>query len=256
MSDAQISDKQGRGLTVGWRDPADPGAADRTMAELIEPTGDDPPPPAAETPRTYRTRAVWELYGPAGVGIDRLLMLAVETGLQAEVITAGTRYRVWGSMDALQSLAGFVADWAVPGTGLQPEAAPPGLRLAFKLAPARPPVRSAIVHGTTEPERAVARAIDAGLQARVIGLQRFVMTGPSRLHLVWLQLLFEVPQARALEIMGTTLEALQAEDTAVPMPEIVVNLPTRQTTSEIERDMRGEITRVTQTERSVDDGNP
>lgn len=222
---------------------------ERTMADLAD---DDTPTDDAEAKGfTYKSPAVWELHGPAkSEALDTALMIAVEIGLEARFIRAGS-YRVWGSLEALAKLAEYLTTFKVPGVGLHIERPPEGLHLQFETAPVRPSARFATVHGKHQIERPVARAIDVGLRVVCISQKRFRVTGASRLHVAWMCALFEVPEARALEIMQATPEQIAAEDAAMPMPEIKIELPTRETLSVIDRDMRGDIVKVTQTERSV-----
>lgn len=222
---------------------------ERTMADLAD--DDTPTEETVSAGFTYKSPAVWELHGPAkSEALDMALMFAVEIGLDARIIRAGS-YRVWGTLEALAKLAEYLTTFKISGVGLHVERPPEGLHLQFETTPARAPARFAVVHGQHQIERPVTRAVDVGLRVVCIGQKRFRVTGASRLHVAWMCTLFEVPEARALEIMNATPEQIAAEDAALPMPEIKVELPTRETLSEITRDFHGDITKVVQVERSV-----
>lgn len=209
---------------------------------------------ATTTPRPfiYPTVAKWKLTGDAGSkNLDLLVCFCVSIGLAVTHIRPGS-YRVWGPIETIGKVAEWVAHYRPAGPlSFAVEQPPERLNLRFEVTPDRAPVRFAEIHGQDESERLVARAIDAGLSVRCVGVGHFHATGQTRRHVAWLMVAFEVPTARALELLDLTAEQATAEDAAAPMPAINVVLPKRETLTEIGRDQRGDITRLTQTEKTV-----
>jgi hypothetical protein len=200
---------------------------------------------------TYPSPAHWCLSGDAGsLALDRCVEMCVAVGLSVSFIRPGA-YRIAGKMEAIQIAAEWMTFSKLAPIKFNVERPPEGLRLRFEVKPDRPPPRVAKVHGLEQPERPVARAIDAGLSVQCVGLSHYRITGPTRCHVAWMASLLEVPTARALEIMGLTAAQAAAEDAAAALPPINVVLPVRETVSQITRDARGDISKVKQTERSV-----
>ena len=224
---------------------------------MIDDTDQPDPEPATPqdpTPRkfTYQTAAKWKLTGDAGSkNLDLLVCFCVSIGLAVTHIRPGS-YRVWGPVEALGKVVEWVDHYKPAGPlSFNVEQPPERLSLKFEVTPDREPVRFAEVHGQDGSERLVARAIDAGLTLSCIGVGHFKVTGQTRKHVAWLMATLGVPAARALELLGLTAEQAAAEDAAAPMPAINVVLPVRETASVIQRDHRGDITRLVQTERTV-----
>lgn len=209
--------------------------------------------PAPAAPRfTYPSPTAWKLTGdPGSKSLDLLVCFTVTIGLTVVHIRPG-EYRMWGPVELLHKVVEWIEHFKPTGPlsfGVERPPERPSLR--FELAPVRAPVRHAEIHGQHDVERLVARAIDAGLALKCIGLGHFRVTGQTRKHVAWLMSVFEVPEARALEVMNLSAEQAIAEDASAPMPEINVVLPTRRTTSDITRDPRsGDISQIIQLERS------
>lgn len=222
-----------------------------------EQTTDPAPQPAeaapAESPPTfsYPGPAHWQLEGDAGsLALDQTVELCIAVGLSVAYISPGA-YRVAGTMERIQKAGEWMRVYHPAPIKFAIEQPPEGLKLRFEVRPDRPPPRVAEVHGVKEAERPVARAIDAGLTVQAIGIRHYRVSGPTRYHVAWMASLFNVPTARALELMQLTAAQAAAEDAAAPLPAINVVLPVRETLSQITRDTRGDITQVKQTERSV-----
>ncbi len=215
------------------------------------PAKDDSPAPGRGS-FSYNQAMQWELSGAADtVQLDGAVLHAVTVGCRVELIATG-RYRLIREREPRPDMTKWI-DYFAPDAGISIDAErpPPKLVISFRHAEQRPPIRLAIVHGASQPERVVARAIDVGLTARCLGLSRYELTGLTRQHIAWIMVLFEVTQARALEIMNLTVANAIAEDSPPPRPEVKVVLPTREVTSTIARDGFGDIVSVSQTERSV-----
>ena len=207
-------------------------------------------PPA---PRfNYEQPVVWAVSGPGGSeGLDQAVKFAVTIGLGVELSEPGT-YRLAGPYPLVTKLTEWI-DFYKPAGPLvvAPERAPQKARLLFRVAPPCPPVRTAEIHSAIEADRMVGRAIDAGLTVRCVGLNRFVVTGPTVRHVAWVMGLFALDRPKALKLMNLTNAQAVAEDTAAPSVAVNVDLPTRSITSEIARDRDGNITNVKQLERTV-----
>lgn len=211
--------------------------------------------PAAPEPARkfiYKTVSPWLLTGPdRSLNLDQIVKFSVVVGLGVTRVSAGA-YRLTGPLEAIQSVEAWIEEYKPAGPiVLGIEGAPETTTLRFEVIPDRSPPRRATIHGQTQPERVVARAIDAGLIVTRLGIERYDVRGQTRQHLAWLMDLFEVPLARALEILNLTPEQAAAEDAAAPLPVINVALPTREIVSAIARDQDGNITSVKQTERTV-----
>lgn len=199
----------------------------------------------------YSSPAHWRLSGDAAsLPLDRAVELCVIAGLTVSFIQPGA-YRVAGTMGELNKAADLIRALQLAPIRFDVERPPEGLNLRFDVRPDRPSPRVAQVHGQREPERPVARAIDAGLNVERIGIQHYRVTGPTRAHVAWMAALFEVSTERAMQIMQLTPAQAAAEDAASPLPPINVVLPVRETVSQITRDARGDITQVKQTERTI-----
>lgn len=220
--------------------------------QTAAPPVDDPTTEPDQPRFTYRTVAPWRLEGVAGsIDLDRLVAFCITIGLGVEFIEPGA-YRITGQLEGFHKVAEWVNHYKPAGPlTFNAEQPPPGQRLQFKVAARVAPPRSAVIHGQHEPERSVARAIDAGLTVVCIGIDRFHVAGPTRCHIAWMQALFEVKRPRALEILNLTEAQAVAEDSDAPPVAVNVVLPVRETASVIKRDSRGDITEVKQIERTV-----
>jgi len=200
---------------------------------------------------TYKSPCTWAIKGEAGsLNLDQTVLAAVSIGLKLELAEPGT-YRVLGELELISKLVEWVNLYRPAGISVGPEKAPEKARLSFRVAPPCPPVRSAEIHAASEADRMVGRAIDAGLTVRCVGLNRFVVTGPTVRHVAWVMGLFALDRPKALKLMNLTNAQALAEDTAAPSVAVNVDLPTRSITSEIARDRDGNITNVKQLERTV-----
>lgn len=214
------------------------------------PDAPDAPEPARQF--IYKTVSPWLVTGPdRSLNLDQVVKFSVVVGLGVARVCAGA-YRLTGPLEAIQSVQAWLDEYKPAGPiVLGPEGAPVKTTLRFDVIPDRAPPRRATIHGQTEPERLVARAIDAGLIVRRLGIERYDVRGQTRQHIAWLMDVFEVPLDRALGILNLTPEQAAAEDAAAPLPVINVALPTREIVSAIARDRDGNITNVKQTERTV-----
>ena len=206
-----------------------------------------------ETPAPFRYSQIvrYELAGPIGQNLDLAVAFAVDIALPVEPIGAG-RYRLAGAYALVEKVREWVATYASAGSiGIEVERPPESRSVRFKALPARPSARTATIHGQNSHDL-VARAVDAGLSVACVGLQRYTVTGPTLTQAHWLATCLQIQVAQALEKMGLTTESAAKEDAAAAdLPPISINLPVRETTSVIDRDRAGDITRITQTERSV-----
>ncbi|MBX3601026.1 MAG: hypothetical protein KF863_10400 [Rubrivivax sp.] len=192
----------------------------------------------------------WALTGPAGPTMDTLIAALIGAGADVESIAAGTAYRVDGREPVLSTLADELEK--LEGFALAIEQAPADtVRVSSALAPAEFR-RSVVVHGIGAAFGMVARAVDRGLQVRTIGVNRWRVAGRTADLLAWLvDVVHQKPLADVLALHGWTAEAVAAEDQP---PTVRVDLPQRRVETQfIERDAEGNLVKVVQTERTVDD---
>jgi len=190
--------------------------------------------------------ATWVLSGPPGLLLDTFVSVAAGQGLGVEPIKAPERYRLWGRHGTLQGLADTVG--SIEGYALAPETAPPGAAVSARIEPVRAPRRTTYVQGT-DATGLVARAVDCGLRVASAGAARWAVTGSSALQMQWLAAYQRRPLADVMTAFGTDAEAIAAEDSHG----IEVRLADREITTElIERDERDNLTRVVQTERTLE----
>lgn len=192
----------------------------------------------------------WALSGPPGPTADALIALLIGAGADVESITAGTAYRVDGRESVLSTLADELEK--LEGFTLAVERAPEdAVSVSSALAPAEFR-RSVTVHGIGAAFGMVARAVDRGLQVRTVGVNRWRVAGRTADLLAWLvDVVHRKPLADVLALHGWTAEAVAAEDAP---PTVRVDLPQRRVETDfIERDADGNLKRVVQTERTVDD---
>ena len=209
------------------------------------------PPPAEPVPFTFKAPVHWQLKGEAmSRNLDLTIELCVEVGLWLKRTAPGV-YRVAGTLEQIEKAGEWMQRTGVAPIRFAIEEPPEIPNLRFEVHSERPPPRVAEIHGQQESFRWVARAIDAGLGVRRIGVKHYRMAGATCDHIAWVSTVLEVPRAMALQIMNLTEARAAAEDAASPLPPINVILPTRQTLAEITRDARGDITQIKQTERTV-----
>jgi hypothetical protein len=199
---------------------------------------------------SYRTTKRYVLSGPPGLLLDEALAFSIEVGMQAARIAEGS-YRLSGEKDEFASVCGWIEHFNLTDVTCAVELPPDDLTVGFKVAPHRPSLRSAFVHGGRY-SAMVRSAVDAGLSVTSAGVQRFEIRGGTMAQASWLAAGMGVTLDEALTKMSLTRESAAAEDTAAPeLPPINIILPPRETTSDIVRDRQGLITKVTQLEKSV-----
>lgn len=237
--------------------PPRSSSAPEAMADKSKPT------PAADPGdkgiiQVIAKAVVWCIRGPVGPALDVAVRDAVFYGHRVESGDEPGVYRLQGgSAEALLAFRAWAAkSYKAEEVTVAVDLAPANPSLSFELAPAKPPIRSAYIHARGDDgARMVARAVDAGLAVAAVGSERFRVTGETYRHVNWVAKLFKADRAGALEILNLTEAQVLAEDSATPpavvrvdIPVVKVDLPTRQTVSEIVRDAVGDIKKVTQTE--------
>jgi hypothetical protein len=209
----------------------------------------DPEQPA---PRVFRWTSAalrYALHCPDQMNLREALAFAVDVGMQAERIDDVT-YRLTGEMDLAEKVREWIAFYVPDGFAtIDIEGPPASPQVRFVSAPRAAYVRSALVHAATDYARLVALAVDAGLAVECAGVRRYLVTGATRNHLVWVASFLGITHAQALERLSITQAQADAEDSGPPP--ITVRLPTRETKSVIERDRDGDIRTLTQVERSI-----
>lgn len=192
----------------------------------------------------------WVLAGPAGFAIDALLASAINAGLGADCIAPGSKYRLTGNNEWIAGYAAGVAK--LLDHSLTQEQAPSGaLNLSATVAPVCTPRRVTHVHGGNNAAYSLAaRAVDHGLRVTAAGINRWAVTGSSAVQMRWLAAATGKAPADVLKEWNTTADAIAAED--AHGVEVTVSLPTREITTDLmNRDDRGNLTKVVQTERTV-----
>jgi hypothetical protein len=193
---------------------------------------------------SYRTTKRYVLSGPLGLPLDEALAFSIEVGMQAARIAEGI-YRLSGEQDGFASVCGWIEHFKPADVTCVVETRPTELTVSFELAPPRPSLRTAFIHGGHY-SGLVRSAVDMGLIVASAGVQRFEVRGSTMTQANWLAAGTKSTLDEALKRMGLTRESAAAEDAAAP--EISIHLPPRETTSDITRDRAGNITSIVQTE--------
>lgn len=188
----------------------------------------------------------WVLTGEDVATVDVVAASLIGAGVAVEPIKPGSSYRLAGPYELLDVLAA--------------ELAPTGMRLEIERPPAEPSVtmattvapvaarRSVTVHGLAGAGY-VMRAVDRGLHVSPAGASRWAVSGRTGALVAWLAAVWQRTEADAGQRIGIAAETVAREDAAAPA--VVVELPTRQTVTEITRDHEGDIRAVVQLERTV-----
>ncbi|GEM_PF-3839231 len=224
-----------------------------SAADDAEPTApaEAPPPPARKL--TYKAPAHNLLTGVAGTAeLNTTVAFTVDLGMGPLRIGEG-QYRMGGDQSDIAKLREMIDLYGFGDTvKVDFERPPQATRVSFKAPPdRRRPVRMAEIHGIDHHAQLVAGAVDAGLNVVCVGLRRYEVFGTTGRLVQWLAACTGTTVAKALELLGITAEQAAAEDAASDLPTITVNLPKRETISVIVRDREGDITEVTQTERTI-----
>ena len=215
------------------------------MSDATEPNEASDTPPVFTYPCPLRYR----LSCPNRHNLNEALAFAIDVGLQAECLPDGS-YRLNGPLASVQKVIEWIEHFKPAGPVCVTVERPPESSLVkFTVAPRTAPVRSATIHSAKDYARLVAFAVDAGLSVTCVGLHRYAVRGATRDQVRWLAAALEITTAQALERMGLNEAQAAAEDSGPPP--ITVNLPTRETVSEVERDREGNIRSVRQIERTA-----
>lgn len=198
----------------------------------------------------------WRIDGPESQVFDQVLAGLIGAGVDVEVITPRSAYRLDGPRRLLECLAEDLAPLGDYRCG--PEGPPTSvINIASDLAPGHPYRRSVTVHSAAPAATSfVMRAVDQRLTVATIGINRWSVTGRTAALVDWLASVYQKPVDEVLLTHGWSPESVTAEDTPGPavnvtLPEVRVVLPTRRTTSDITRDPRtGDINQIIQLERS------
>jgi hypothetical protein len=198
----------------------------------------------------------YELRGEAGPALDCLLACLIGAGVTVSPIEPTTRYRLTGDrtlLDAFGPEVARIGEW----WRLAIEEPPAGaVQLSADVAPAAPWRRTTYVHGIADAYSHVRAAIDAGLQVRAGGVNRWAVTGTTAAQLAWLARVQGVSADEVLQAWRLTPEAAAAEDqghtttVAVTVP-VTVTLPARKTVTNVERNADGDIVRAVAVESDV-----
>lgn len=199
----------------------------------------------------------YRLEGRPGAALDLLVAGLIGAGVAVESITPGESYRLDGSRDLLDALAGELAPFESDGYRLTIEQAPTdAINLRTTAAPTHPFRRSVSVHGIGGAHSIVARAVDRDLTVSAAGVNRWNVAGRTTALAAWLGAALGKTTDDVHALLGLTPEIVAAEDSPAPaisvtLPPLtvrVVELPDRKTTTEIQRDAQGEIVRTVHTE--------
>jgi len=118
---------------------------------------------------------------------------------------------------------------------------------------ARPPRRKVHVAGRGEAFTFVTRAIDCGLRVTCDGQSRWAVAGRTSTLMNWLAThVHRTKLADTLAAWRLTPEMVAAEDADADTPVVKVLMPDRRTTTtEVQRDGEGLISRIVQLERNA-----
>lgn len=201
----------------------------------------------------YSAVVHWHLHGPAGAEMDVLIATMLASGMSIECVSAGTDYRVENG-PRVAALAEQIGGRLEGGFSLAIEEPADGvISVTSKVTPLRPPRRTVHVEGKGEAIPFVARAVDAGLSVTCAGKSRWAISGRSETLMKWLAThVHQTTLDATLKAWGLTPDSLAAEDADAGAPVVKVVLPERRTTTTtIERNAAGDISRVVQLEKDA-----
>ena len=220
--------------------------------------GDDPPKSGFErftvaytTPRVIRGANE----SIAETSIYEAVTWAIMAGCQIEHIRK-LEYRVFAprglsgpdGSERLYGVSCFV-ERRFPGVLMPYEEVSGGIHITLRRFPRAVPLRYASVEGNACPAY-LAIAIGLRMNIEPVGPFQFRVYGSTRDFATWFGAVSGRTYAEALKELGIDEATAIAEDSG-PAP-VLVDLPTRESTTSIERDQMGEIFKVTQRERSLD----
>jgi len=158
----------------------------------------------------YCPPVAWLLTGPSDLkNLNLALQFSITAGMDAQHVLPG-QYRLQGTHAASVKLREWIdTHHHADSIMLRVEKAPDTPSLSFVVKPRNPP-RVAELHGAGAPM--LARAVDAGLTVRCVGLDRFSVTGETWRQVAWVGCIFGVDWDGALKIMQLTDEQAKAED--------------------------------------------
>ncbi len=192
------------------------------------------------------TEVRWVLSGPAGLHLDSLVAGLIGSGVRIEPIKAGEQYRLDDTTGVLDSLA--ISLDPIEGFDLAHEAAPTDKIVTSTALTARAYQRSFTVHGVGPAFSLIARAVDRWLTVTSVGLNRWMVRGPTSVLVHWIAEFQRMTPAEVLALYRISPESVEAEDAHAPLAVNVVSLPDRKTTSEIQRAADGSIKTFIQVE--------